>query len=374
MLRITYTVKIDGRPADAALMGALLDIEVEQHCRLADMVRLRFAVAVDASGEAWSVVDEDRFKRLTRLRVEVAVGSGKAEPLIEAYVVETHATFSNQPGASVLEVVGMDATVLMNLEQKVRAWPDMTDGDIARAIFGEHSLAPQVDATQPLRQQTERTVLQRGSDIQFLRMLAERNGCLCYVEVNPATGVAEGHFHPPRVDDPPQGVLSVNLGTATTVDRFASRYEMWRPTGARADNVQIASQADQSADVSAASHPGMGRQSTVGGEKPRHVLLAGTGLAETGELQTIAQAVVDRSAFAVHAEGELTTVTYGAVLHARHPVNVRGAGRQFSGTYLVQSVLHRIAPDSYTQSFTLCRNATGVKGNEQFAETRAKVS
>jgi len=46
---------------------------------------------------------------------------------------------------------------------------------------------------------------------------------------------------------------------------------------------------------------------------------------------------------------------------------VRGVGRQFSGRYYVERVLHQIGGDgSYTQKFTLRRNATGLTGRENF--------
>ena len=46
---------------------------------------------------------------------------------------------------------------------------------------------------------------------------------------------------------------------------------------------------------------------------------------------------------------------------------VRGVGRQFSGRYYVERVLHTIGGDgTYTQRFTLRRNATGLTGQENF--------
>jgi phage protein D len=103
-------------------------------------------------------------------------------------------------------------------------------------------------------------------------------------------------------------------------------------------------------------------------------MLSQTGLAQTGELQALAQAVVDRSAWAITAEGELNTVAYGSVLRAKRPVEVRGAGRQFSGTYYVERVFHTLRGDAYTQRFTLSRNALGLTGQERFVEDRALSS
>ena len=371
MLNVSYTLTIDGSVASAQIMAALREIEVEDHAEMADMMRLRLAVAVREDGSGWTVMDDDIFRRLTPLRLTVNIGSTQSEPLIEAYVIETRTEFSNQPGNSRVEVVAMDPTVLMSLEEKVRSWPDMADSDIAGVIFGEYGFAPQVEQTQPTRQEADLTVMQRGTDISFLRQLARRNGYEVYVELNPASGELEGHFHLPRVEQTHQGVLSVNLGTATNVNRFKGRNDMLRPATAVANNLDIADQSDQNADVSELGLANLGESATTAADRPRRVLISNTGLSGTGELQTFAQAVVDRSAWAIRAEGELSTVTYGGILRAKRPVNVRGAGRQFSGTYYVEKVLHRFQGQGYTQKFTLRRNATGVTGREGFVEDNA---
>jgi phage protein D len=118
----------------------------------------------------------------------------------------------------------------------------------------------------------------------------------------------------------------------------------------------------------------MGNAPALGGDRPRKVLLSQTGLAETGELQAYAQAVADQSAWAITAEGELNTVAYGGVLRTKRPVEMRGAGRQFSGTYYVERVLHTLRGDEYTQRFTLRRNALGLTGQERFVEDGALPS
>jgi phage protein D len=359
---------INGVPADPDLLAAIQQIEVEDHADMADMLRLRVAIGVSECGRSWTVLDDDLFRRLANVRIMVTVGSSLAEPLIDAYVIETNASFANQPGQSVLNVVAMDPTVLMNLEEKVRPWPNMADSDIATTIFGEYGFTPQVEQTQPPRQEVDYTTVQRGTDIQFLRRLAERNGYECYVEMNPLTGVIEGHFHPPRLEQRPQGVLSVNMGEATNVNSFNARYDMLRPTTAQVTGLDIETQSEQPAQAESLALAGLGREPALPGDRPRRVLLSQMGLAQTGELQSYAQAVVDRSAWAITADGELHTVAYGGILRAKRPVLVRGAGRQFSGTYYVEKVLHTFTGDGYTQRFTLRRNALGLTGQERFVE------
>jgi phage protein D len=63
------------------------------------------------------------------------------------------------------------------------------------------------------------------------------------------------------------------------------------------------------------------------------------------------------------------------VLRAKQPVMVRGVGRQLSGRYYVESVLHTIRADGgYTQKFVLRRNAVGLTGQEQFRDDDALAS
>ncbi|MGH7516511.1 MAG: phage late control D family protein [Gemmatimonadales bacterium] len=373
MPAVTYTLSIDGVPASEDLLQAIQQIEVEDHAAMADMLRLRVVIGIKDGCAGWSFVDDRVFGRLANARLSVAVGSGRAETLINAFIIETNASFANQPGTSVLNVVAMDPTVLMNLEEKVKRWPNMADSDVANAVFSspDYKFTPIVDVTKWKRQENEQTLMQRGTDIQFLQQLAQRNGFECYVETNGRTGQVEGHFHAPRLDQPPQGVLSVNLRDATNVNTFSARYDMLRPATAQATNLDIASRSDQQARVTASALSSLGKNTALEAQHQRRVLPSQTGLARTGELQAYAQALVDQSALAITADGELNTVAYGGILRAKRPVLVRGAGQQFSGTYYVERVHHVLTADSYKQSFTLRRNALGLSGRESFVENNA---
>ena len=371
MPEVAYKLMLDGNPPDPDLLATIEQIEVEDHADLADMLRLRVAVSVTEDGAGWTTLDDGPFARLAKLRVDALIGSSNSEALIEAHVVETSAELSNEPGKSFLNVVAMDPTVLMTLEEKVKPWPNMADSDIASSIFGDHGFTPDVEATQPSRDEVKHTTIQRGSDIQFLKQLAKRNGYECFVELDPAGGAVNGHFHPPRVEETSQGVLSVNLGEATNVNSFSARFDMLKPVAAQVTGLDIDDQSDQPAQIDSAALKDLGKEPAGSSDKPRKVLLTQTGLAQSGELQTYAQAVVDRSSFAITADGELNTVAYGGVLRAKRPVLVRGAGRRFSGSYYVDRVLHTFTPQGYTQRFSLRRNGVGLTGQESFSEDQA---
>ena len=77
---------------------------------------------------------------------------------------------------------------------------------------------------------------------------------------------------------------------------------------------------------------------------------------------------------AITAQGEVDGIKFARPLRAGLPVLVRGAGRQNSGLYYVQSVTHRISRDDYRQSFTAWRNAVGLTGAEVFFDPLAAVA
>ncbi len=368
---ITTTLLIDNAPASPAVVESTESIESETALGLASILRLSLSTALSDDGSRWVHVDDGVFDRLTSIRLLVSVGLGLPAVVFDGVVVETRLTLSPQPGASTFEVVAMDATVLMNLEEKVRAWPNMPDGAIASLVFAEYGLVPVATPTQPIRTQLDTTVTQRDTDIRFLRHLARRNGFEVFVQPSPVPGVVEGHFHAPLLDLPPQGVLSVDLGEATNVETFELRHEMLRPARTEAAGVDARRVDEQPADASAPSLSELGRRPVLNGDRARTMMLQPLGLSQTAELQSLAQAAVDRSAWAVTVEGELDTAVYGDILRPGGTVLVRGVGATHSGSYYVERVQHQIGSTRHTQHFTLRRNATEPTGLEIYLDDTA---
>jgi phage protein D len=367
---VSYTLLIDNAPAPAAVLDAVQRLEVEDSLDAASAFRLRLAISSTAEGD-WSTLADNLFVPLTPVLIRLNMDSSLGEPLIKGYVTSARVEFDASPGKSFLEITGMDATARMNLEEKVRSWPNLADSDIASLIFAEYGLVPQATPTTPYRLELETTTTQRGTDIRFLRRLAARNGYACYVETDPLIGEV-GVFGPLNLAAPAQGVLSVRFGEASNVEKLSSHYEMLRPTTARMGGVEIAGRSVQSAEASTASETSLGANGTLGALSPESIVLpAESGLSDTGELQSYVQGVVDRSAWAVRAQGTLNVGAYGKALRARKPINVRGAGSLYSGTYFVRRVLHTFAGEEYTQQFELTRNALGLIGSELFMDTGA---
>lgn len=360
---ITYAVLVDEMPLRPDAVTAIESIEIESKVGVADICRVRFATALSDDGNRWVVADDGIFGRLSSLRVLVQTGIGLPTVAFDGVVSETGLTVSTDSNVSSFEVVAMDRSVEMNLEEKVRQWPNMPDFAIAAAIFAEYGMIPVTTPTTVVRTQLDTTVTQRDTDIRFLRHLAERNGFDVYVRPGPVPPVSEGHFHAPMLDLPPQGVLSVDFGDATNVESFDVRHEMLRASSVRSAGVDARRVETQQSESAAASESTLGRSGTVGGGT-RTTLARPSGLSVDSELQGSTQSAVDRSSWAVTARGEIDPSVYGDLLRPAATVLVRGAGATHSGTYYVDEVTHDIVGEQYRQRFTLRRNAVEPIGTE----------
>jgi len=375
--QIGFSLNVNGQPASANVLNAMRRVEMEDHVSMAAMLRLRLAIAVKEDGSGWTLLDDDLFTRLAKISLSVTIGNGPAVPLIDAYVIEVDTNFTTEPNGSLLTVTAMDSSVLMHLDEKVKAWSNMMDSDVAQSIFSgsDYSFTPVVDSTDWTRDENDQTLIQRGTDIGFLRHLAGRNGFECFISSSDG-GTIEGHFHAPKHDAQPQGTLTINMGSATNVNRFRARFDMLGPATAKGVTLDTDDASSQDGEAEQAKQTeDMGNESSVPSDKPRKVLLSQLAMTKSGEVQRYAQSVVDRSSWSIVAEGDLNTLSYGGVLKAKQPVMVRGVGRTFSGRYYVERVHHLIGSDgSYLQRFTLRRNATGLTGQENFRSDDALAS
>jgi phage protein D len=365
MSELSYVLTIDGSPAEAELVRAIRELQVDASLEAASSFRLSISVSRTQGGD-WTVLEADTFTPLLPVGIQIQVGSETPRALINGYVTSQNVRYGEQPGQTMLEVSGLDATMLMNLEEKVTAWPDLADADIASSIFGDHDLVPDVESTSPVLAEPEGTTIQRATDIRFLRRLAQRNGFECYVQPDPSSGADTGYFKPRSLSGAPEAVISVGAGEQTNVSGFTVRHEMTRPTTADAKALDVSSKSTESATISSSFEQPLGVDAALDQLDPQPVVLpAATGLVKTADLQALAQSIVDRSSWSVVAEGEVGPAA--GVLRPGGILNVRGAGSAYDGSYYVTRVHHRIQGVRYTQRFEARRNAVHVTGTEVYA-------
>jgi hypothetical protein len=318
------------------------------------------------------------------MQIRVKVGIDIPKAIINGYITNQTVHYDDEGGASVMEITGMDATLLMNLQEKVIAWPMPNDGAVAAAIFAQYAILPMVSPSIPFNQDPTDMTVQRGTDIRFLRRLAQRNGFECFVQPQPQTGVDIGYFGPPsNIPGAQQAVLNVKMGAQTNVSEFKIRYDMVKPTMAVSAGVDSMTKAPIAAlsvapvitpPPTGGTYPlgvPMGVQDATaralaGPHPPPMVLPSQTGQMSLPGLAVVTQAIANRASWAIAAEG--TAGADAGVLYAGRTVNIRGLGLAFNGAYYVTRVTHVIDCGAYTQKFEARRNALGMTGAEVFLQ------
>ena len=384
-----FQISFDGAAADQALYHSAVELMVEESTAAAGRFHLKLNTVLHEDGN-WTYLDDDRLALFTRITIKVGFtgGDGHAgdkavlEPVFDGYVTAVNLNLGSEPGNTFIEVSGMDPSVLMSLEEKTVAWPGLSDSDIAQQIVGAYGLPIQADSTPTVHEPADTTIVQRGSDIQFVRDLAARNGFEFYFETDRDSGQTSAYFRAPRLQDTTQSDLAIQFHGLSNLHGFTARLTGQRPLNVKVSQMDVGSNDEQTAQV---DHTGLTKlgatdaQALVGTplarlvkprEAPAQMLVLGPPTSNATELHTVAQAVRDDAAWVIMANGEINNEAYQAVLRPRRLVLVKGAGKQYSGRYYVTRVVHQLRADgSYTQTFEARRNARDLDGTERFAES-----
>jgi hypothetical protein len=370
-----FIVQVMKAPLPFIFVDSLESIEVECSTDAASILRLTFSLSRNAIGD-WDLQTIDLFRPMLPVSVRLAFGSFVPETLVNGYVRETTLENAERPGQSRLKVVAMDATAtLMNHIEQPMPYPNQPDNVIAMQLFSRYAMlaSPLTVWPTPMTRtvlDTQTTV--RSPDIRYLRRAARLHGHELYVQPEPLSGVDVGHFHPPFLSLPPQGVLSADFGAATNFTDFHVAYDALRPTMALGVAVDARTKAPIPAVAPLSTEFPMGLEpSTVRVIPPAITRPWMRDAANPAEAILQARSLANRSARCLKGTGMADGLKFGRILRPGLPVTIRGAGRQHSGNYYVTKVTHTIERGRYTQRFEAWRNSVGLTGAELFIDPMA---
>ena len=357
-----FTIEIEGDEV-GELYQDLITLEVELDDELAALFRLQLAIQQQQDG-SWTYLDDERFMVWKTVTISAGFASG-AEELISGYITHVKPSFDPDPARCTLDIWGMDASVLMDQQEKLKDWPDKKDSDIASEIFSLYGFTPEVEDTAVIHDQAVSTIIQRETDMQFLKRLALRNGFECYVEST------TGFFRTPQIDATSQPVLAVHFGDETNINRFSVEVNALTPANVAMFQIDRASKEVLDATVE------ISQQTALGQSGPADLLAAGVdpGLVVVGqavatgrpEMEALCQGLYHQGEWFVTGEGEIAANQYGNVLKPRGTVTIKGVGATYSGIYYVIHVTHSFTADGYTQLFRVKRNGLMPTGAEDFS-------
>lgn len=369
MEKETFTIKIDGEEV-SDLYPDLASLEVELDEDLAAMFRLQIAITFQSDG-SWTYLDDERFRVWQPVTITAGLESG-TEELISGYITHVKPSFAADISQCTLAVWGMDGSVLMDREEKLKDWPNKKDSDIASEIFSLYGLTPEAEDTAVIHDEAISTTIQRETDIQFLRRLALRNGFECYVEGT------TGHFRSPQLDAPPQPLLAVHFGDETNVQQFSLDVNALTPANVAMFQIDRATKEVLDVTTETSQQPALGKTDApdllTAGMTLGVVVVGGVVATGQPEMTALCQSFYDQGTWFVTGEGEVAANDYGHVLKARQTVTVKGIGETYSGIYYVTHVTHSFTQEGYTQSFRMKRNGLLPTGTEQFSASGGLLS
>jgi len=382
-----YQLTLGGQQADPTLYTLITSLEVEEGMDIPAALQISLPVTRSDKGDL-AYVSDARFAPLAGIAVVAiaggsgaqgvttgasgavasALGGGSApsanQCIFDGYVLSQKVRLETGVTNSTVKIWAQDACWLMNQTEKVREWADVTDANVAETIFGEYGVTPSdQNAADDSASHTADThsLMQRGTDIAFLRMLARRGGKACRIACADKPGQRTGYFATPKLDGDPALTLTLNDPTNWTVDALDFEWDATRPTEVTARSA-LFSDPDTNAAVGDTSDSGLKNLSDrdlatfVG--KPTSVMLT-TAIDNAGDLTLRAKALLREAGWFARCEGEADAERLGVVLRPGMLAAVKGVGALFSGAWLVWSVRHKFTQEGHKMNFTLLRNGVG---------------
>jgi hypothetical protein len=298
--------------------------------------------------------------------VLVATVNGVANVLIDGVITNNHISPGDKGSNSTLTLTGEDLTALMN-QSNWSGFPFPALPAEARvalllakyAVFGVVPLViPSIMIDIPLP--IDQIPGQQGTDLEYIRSLADRVGYVFYLDPGPAAGMSKAYWGPEIKVGPVQPALSADMDAYTNVESLHFNFDQQQ------NKIPFIFIYNEQTGISfpipippiTPLNPPLGAipplpTNILGDLKPIREDLAKRPIPQA---IMIGLAVAAQWADAVTGEGSLDVTRYGGILKARQLVGVRGVGPAFDGLYYVKSVTHKIKRGEYKQNFKLTRN------------------
>jgi hypothetical protein len=296
------------------------------------------------------------------LRVLLVVTlNGTPQPLFDGVMTNVEVQAGHQGSPGTVTVTGEDVTKVMDMQDfSGLPFPAMpVEARVALlcakyAAFGVIPLPIPIlfpDVSIPI----DKIPAQQGTDLQYIRQLADDVGYVFYIEPGPAPGTNIAYFGPEIKIGVPQPALNLDMDALTNVESLSFSFD---PTKGVLPIVFIQNQLTRVPipipipNINPLQPP-LGVLPT-----PLANLKILKDTAKLNPMQAISRGLSEakKSQDSVSASGSLDVLRYGRVLKARGLVGVRGAGIAYDGLYYVQSVTSTLKRGEFKQSFNLTRN------------------
>ena len=348
-------IAIDNEPQEDLMASGLVG-SIEVYERLGETTYYTINFSCDIADEDISLLGDSRISPGAELMIIIA-SDDVNECLVRGPVFSHDINLSNGGDGSSVMVKGADNTLQMDREFK-SVITEGTDSEavttIASDYFDETLKTTETSSTHP---EDKHTLIQRGTDLQFVRKLARRNGYKFWIAYD-EEGKETPHFDRPDLDSDPVAELIINRQDYN-INSLQISWDSHRPSVAQGLQLDFADKSNIEGSVTEAPHTLLGSTSQQDFASDAVTIDLSAPVDDSGELNARLEAAMIEANFFVNASCQTSMQQLGKSVRAGTLVTVTGAGTQHSGTYLVAAVKHMIDESAHTMDIELIRNAVG---------------
>jgi hypothetical protein len=332
------------------------EIEVVEKLGESTRFRLRLPVAIDADGDL-PMLSDPRIDPGAEVTILVESKAGR-DCLVKGIVHAHEIHLENGGEGSHVDVLGADRMVVMNRQNKAAIWADGPATNAVKTICGTYGLkVDDIEATNAEFSEAKHSLVQRETDLAFVRRLARHNGSLFWITCD-LEGVEAAHFRRPDLAAAPTAEIALNQGKPS--DPFRIEFDVERPVAAKLSQHDFAATSPIKAELAKQPLAPLGKKGLDALHKTPAELHIAAATDSSADLTARAEGALIEASFFVRAALSATAAAVGAVVRAHTIVALGGVGNRHNGKYLCAGVTHTIDEGAHAMNIELIRNALEV--------------
>lgn len=365
--------KDDLKPPPLLFMDSLRELEVthsnEGHSGF--QITLSRSRCASKRIDDYSLLESGLLEPFNRVIMTVVISGSKPMILMDGVITQQQLLLNEQSQESNIIVTGEDVSVMMDMEERTREFPERDEHERAKEIINDptylkYSLKAEIKKPDHIYEPdpNENTPVKSGrTDLNYLREMAKKFNYVFYIIPGQNSGENIAYWGPPWKKDPPdqlQKPLFVNMGPNTNVKSINFTYNAL-------SLIKVTAKAEDNGNNKAISAEAFPLSQFVGRQRMseqslKHLLLIQQDL-NVSKAKIMVKGMAAASADqALTAQGELDTISYGGILWPHRSVEIKGAGKSYGGEWHVKQVTHSLrSGGGYTQRFMLNKRIDNIQ-------------
>ena len=347
-------------PVPRAVLEALVSVSITSNTQGASVFQLTFNISTKSPLHTLFLLTGGGQLPIMRV-VLIVIVNGMPDVLMDGVITHQQVQPGDGGGQTTITVTGEDLSKLMGyLPLDGLPYPAQPADVRVLSMLAKYvafgvvpMVMPAIIPDVPIP--TEEIPRQQGTDLDYIKYLAELSGYELYVDPGPLPLQSTAYWGPSVRIGVPQPALNTNMDAETNVESMSFSFDA---ESATLPIVMIYPKETKVGipipipNVNPLSPP-LGLVPPI----PKNIEIdRDSARKNPAQALLAALAKASQSADAASVTGTLDVARYGRVLKARKLVGVRGAGPAFDGLYFVKSVTHTIQRGQYKQNFSLVRN------------------